>query len=178
MDPGTAWSGQIYDIPVEIDYTNHFIDRYKRSERGRPAVARFLDEGEILDTIQDAVPDIAEAWAREGDIQGVITSRSQGLNMSFLTEEENDELHIVMKNMMLKEPFQRYRPFEGDIQFQVAGKDAELTAAVLDHLATLSGIESGEYRSPEAVYEVALRGRRPSISRAAWLFDTRIFPVS
>lgn len=178
MDPGPAWSGQIYDIPVEVDYTKHFVDRFEKGQPGRPAVARFVEEEEVLDTIQDAIPEIAESWVQEGDLQGVITSRSQGLNMSFLTQEEDGALHVIMKNMMLKKPLERYRPFAGDLQFQVAGKDRELATAVTDHIAGLSGaIRPGHYRSPEAVFQVDLRGGKPRISNASWIFDTRIIMV-
>lgn len=176
MEPGKAWEGQIYDILVQIDYTDHFIDRYEKPRTGRPRVSGFLDESEVLDTILEAVPEIGEKVVQYGAIEGVITSQSLGLNMSFLTREEGDVLHIVMKNMMLTGLSERYTPYAEDILFQVAGKDAELRTAVVDH-AMGGSLRPGRIYTPEAVYDVALKGGKPKVSNAAWLFDTHVFSV-
>lgn len=176
MEPGKAWEGQIYDIPVEIDYTDHFILRYEKDQPGRPGVIHLVDERKILDIIHEAIPDIAEASMEHGVIEGIITSQSSNLNMSFVTRIEDEILHIVMKNMMILERGETYSRYSEDIVFQVAGKDAELRAAVVDH-ALGESLRPGRVYTPEVVYDVTLKGSRPKVSHAAWLFDTHVFSV-
>lgn len=178
MDAGITWSGPIADASVEVEYSPHFVDRFEREEPGRPAPTEYMDEGEIFAAIQEALPDIAQRVRGEGSFQGVITSRAYGLNMSFVAFPQGAAgVRVVMKNMMLKAPFQPYRPYPGDVLFQVAGGDAELATAVADHVALAGAIRPGRFESPEAIYEVVLSGTRPQISKATWLFDTHIFAV-
>lgn len=120
MKTGRVWAGTIGDIPVQVVYTRHFGDRFERDEGDRPAVSMYVDEPEILEVILDALPGITDTWRSSWDHSGVITSKGRDLNMSYLTETDQDGMKVVMKNMMLKHA---YQPHSEDYVFSVAGME-------------------------------------------------------
>lgn len=176
MKTGRIWSGDIEGIPVQVVYTRHFIDRFERDEGDRPAVSRYVDEPEILEVILDALPRITDTWRSIWDHSGVITSEGRDLNMSFITETDQDGMTVVMKNMMLKHAYQAHSE---DYVFAVAGtKDPELGIAVASHLASMNGrLKPGRIETPEAIFLMA-RGRKgPRVSKASWKYDTYVYQV-
>lgn len=167
MKTGQVWSGMVGDVPVRIVYTRHFIDRFEKDEGDRPAVSRYFSDEEILNVILDAAQWILDQWLRVWDFSGVVTSHARDLNMSFQTETEKEGLTIVMKNMMIK-PVYHVRP--EDYVFAVAGiQDPTLSAAVADHMASLSGrCPRGKIETPEAVYSVSRKAGRVMVRSACW----------
>lgn len=176
MKTGRAWTGTILDIPVRVEYTKHFADRFGTDEGDRPAVDRYMDEPEVLKVIVDALPEIVSNWKKTWDHSGVITSRGRGLNMSFVTDTDHDGMKLVMKNMMLKPS---YHAHPKDYVFAVAGtRDMELGVAAADHLASMAGSRmSGRMETPEAVFSVDKQERGLRISGAAWKYDTYVYKV-
>lgn len=177
MRTGPAWAGTIGDIPVRVEYTRHFVDRFEKDEGDRAAVARYMDEPEVLDVILDALPNITEKWKTIWDHSGVITSRGRDLNMSFVTDTDHDGLKVVMKNMMLK-PVYHAQP--QDYVFAVAGtSDPELGVAIAAHLASMAGARlSGRVEAPEATFNVGRLGRAIRVSGAKWRYDTHVYTVA
>lgn len=177
MKTGRVWAGDIEGIPVQVVYTRHFLDRFQKDEGDRPAVSRYVDEPEILEVILDALPGITDTWRSSWDHSGVITSKGLDLNMSFITETDQDGMKVVMKNMMLKHAYQAHSE---DYVFAVAGtKDPELGIAVASHLASLNGrrLKPGRIETPEAIFSLAMGRRGPRISKAAWKYDTYVYEV-
>jgi hypothetical protein len=118
MAEGRVWRGVIHEVPVDLVYTRHFLDRFYKGEPGRPAVADILDEEEVLQAIEDALSDITAQWMSIWDFQGVIKVPKRGLNMSFITDTTDQGMTIIMKNMMLKRD---YAVPLSDYEFRVAG---------------------------------------------------------
>jgi hypothetical protein len=176
MKVGRIWAGNIENIPVRVEYTRHFVDRFEKDEGDRPAVDRYMNEPEVLEVIKDALPGITKKWKTIWDHSGVITSKGRDLNMSFITDTDQDGMKVVMKNMMLK-PAYHARP--NDYVFAVAGtKDPELGMAVADHLASMAGRHVlGRVETPETVFSVARQNGRLRVSGATWMYDTYVYPV-
>lgn len=176
MKTGRIWTGEIEDIPVRVEYTRHFIERFLEDEGDRPAVARHLSEDEILKAILDALPGITKQWRTIWDHSGVITSKGRDLNMSFVTQTDHEGMKLVMKNMMLKPV---YHARAEDYVFAVAGtKCPALGMVVASHLASMAGRRlHGRLETPEATFSVARRNGRLQVSEAEWRYDTWVYPV-
>lgn len=192
MRTGPVLTAVIDNIPVQVIYTRHFIDRYERDEPGRPAGSNYFNEDEIRAIIEEAVPAITANWKAVWDFQGLIRSQ-RDLNMTFKTTTEADGLHVIMKNMMMK---REYLTSPTDVVLEVGDGaaagipavrfpedvDADLRAAVMDHLLTVLHMVPENaprtFTSPEAVYKVTRRGGDGfEVSQASWLFDTHYFDV-
>lgn len=176
MKVGRAWNGVIKDVPVRVEYTKHFVDRFREDEGDRPAVERYVDEPEILEVIKDALPEVVGKWKGIWDHSGVVTSRGRDLNMSFVTDTDNDGMKMVMMNMMLKSVY-RSRP--NDYVFAVAGaKDPELSVAVASKLASMGGARrAGRIETPEAIFSVVEKKNGLRVSGASWIYDTYVYRV-
>jgi hypothetical protein len=173
MRAGQVWKGDVDGIPVRVAFTRHFIDRFERDEPGRPAGGRSLEPQEVWEVIETAIPDITKTWKEQWDHSGVITSRGLGLNMSFVTETDNEGLTIVMKNLMLKPSL--YAAFPGDRVFAVAGSsmgasDSELLEGYAYDFISEALILYAQKKL--AIDETDFFGRGRSIGKAATVMPT------
>lgn len=189
MRAGMAFKMTIDDISVGVIYTAHFVRRYHSDIPNRPAAARSVPEDVVRTTIEKAVPEIAEYQEGDPELSGVIVSKSLKLNMSFQVKPKATGFTLIMKNMMLKEGYERSSLKDYTIwinpQFRVnfpRSVDREIKAAVLDDLflqvPTLEDGEVYDITTPEASYTVEKIEDRIHIHDADWNQDMLYVEVS
>lgn len=145
MHPGTAFHAVMDKQDVGVIYTSHFVERYHINSEDRPAVKKFASEQFIRSAITEGLEEITDiVTAGYGNISGIIRSRSKKINMSFGVHVKKGGYTLFMENAMwklnytptsLKDYIIEVNP-KVAVHFKV-GLDADLKAAVLDHLISV-----------------------------------------
>jgi hypothetical protein len=142
MRPGFAFRLKIAGQSVGVVYTTHFAERYHNDSKDRPAVKMFASEQFVQNAIKEGIPEIAGYANRKyKNLSGLIRSKSKKVNFVFEVIPKKDGFTLVMTSMMYKLNFiplsLKDYVIEVNPKFNVhfqTGLDADLKAAVLDHL--------------------------------------------
>lgn len=188
MQAGKAFDGIDEGRQIGVIYTSHFVDEYHKPYKYRDPVEKSVPEKDVREAIEKAIPEIAEYQAGDPDLQGIILVAKNKLNMTFSVRPRGGGFTLIMKNMMLKEGYERKGPRDYIVKvnpvYEISFErsiDQEIRVAIIEHIGeNAEEFEEGAYYTVDTelvTFGMERIANHFEIDFAGWNADMLYVPV-